>query len=373
MSALRGRVDCPIVLGGAGYSLFPEALLDFLGADYGVAGEGEAAFLELVEALESDCPPSRRVIRATRSLDPTALDGRARNEAVVEFYAREGGMLNIQTKRGCPHRCAYCSYPILEGAEYRFRPASDVADEFEWLRDRHGAEYIAITDSVFNDARGKYLEIAEELARRDLGIPWMCFMRPARFKPDEVALLERAGLCAVEWGTDCSTDATLSGMLKDFTWDEVEESNRLFGAAGIANAHFIIFGGPGETDETVREGLGNISRLERCVVFAFCGVRVLPGTAIHRAALAEGLVSPDQNLLDAAFYFSPRVGRDRLHEAILASFQGRVDRVYPPGQDLDKIRAFHRMGYHGPIWDLLLGAGGPRARRPRAAKQERPS
>ena len=84
----------------------------------------------------------------------------------------------MQTKRGCPHRCAYCSYPVLEGKAYRFRDPKDVVDEIKVLITKYDADYYTITDSVFNDGAGKYLSIAEELVRRNINVPWMCFLRP---------------------------------------------------------------------------------------------------------------------------------------------------------------------------------------------------
>ena len=47
----RKYSDATIVLGGAGYSIFPQATLDFLKADIGIQGEGERAFLTPLERL----------------------------------------------------------------------------------------------------------------------------------------------------------------------------------------------------------------------------------------------------------------------------------------------------------------------------------
>ncbi len=360
---LRELTFCPIVLGGAGYSLFPEQLLERIGADYGIAGEGETTFCWLVDRLADGSPPKERVFRGEAATSPTVSAPIARDPELASYYLREGGMLNLQTKRGCPHRCAYCTYPVIEGRTYRFRPPTAVVDEIEMLIGQCAADYYAIADSVFNDLEGHYLGIAEELVRRDIRVPWMAFFRPQRFQRDEVSLLKRAGLHAVEWGTDCACDATLELMQKDFTWAEVDESSRLFSEAGINNAHFIMFGGPGETEATVRDGLANIERLSDCVVFAFCGVRILPGTTIHRRAIDEGMVTAEQDLLRPRFYFSSGIARESLHEMLLDAFDGRRDRCYPPGGDSEKVHAFHRMGRRGPVWDCLLGGERHRRRR----------
>lgn len=363
VAALRAVSSAPVILGGAGFSLCPGPILRVTGADYGIAGEGETAFCELIEKLEKGEAPAKRLIQGGAGIAGGEICAPERDARLAEFYLKAGGMLNVQSKRGCPHRCAYCSYPALEGRCYRLRPAGAVVDEIEALRERHDADYFAFTDSVFNDRAGHYLEIAEELARRDLRVPWMAFFRPQRFSREEAALLKRSGLACVEWGADCATDATLAAMRKDFTWGEVEHANNLFNEFGIFGTHFIIFGGPGETEQTVAEGLANIERLERCVVLAYCGVRLLPGTQARDLAIDEGLIDADDELLEAKFYLSPGVTREFLSEAISRSFGTRIDRIWPPDRDIEKVKIFHQLGYRGPIWDLLLGRSRERRRR----------
>ncbi len=351
---LRTKSDAPIVLGGAGFSLLPEAFMEFLGADYGVVGEGEQVFPLLVQRIVEGQRSDHRIIRGGCGLAGEALEPVHRDAKLLTYYLRHGDMLSVQSKRGCPHRCAYCTYPLLEGAAYRFRSPVVVVDEIQTLIREHSASYFAFTDSVFNDTRGHYLQVAEELVRRKNETPWMAFFRPAKFSKEEIDLLKRSGLRAAEFGTDASTDRTLASMYKDFSWLEVEHSNRLFGEAGVACAHFIIFGGPEETEATLREGLENIQQLETCIVFAFVGIRILPNTGIHSLAIEQGFVRPDNDLLTPVFYHSPMVSRKTVDETIRASFRTRRDRVYPPGRNAEQASLLYRMGHVGPLWNMLL-------------------
>lgn len=351
---IRQVTDVPIILGGSAYTIFPERILQEVGADYGITGEGEAAFCALIDQLEEDPDSAYPIYYNYPALDGSRLGIPERNPELVHYYLSKGGMINIQTKRGCPHRCAYCSYPILEGRKYRFREPGAIADEIEMLKREYKTDYFAITDSVFNDASGHYLKIAEELVRRELHIPWMCYLRPDDFTEEEVLLLKRSGLTAIEWGTDCATDKTLKAMRKAFSWDQVVHSNNIFARNGMYNAHFIIFGGPGETHDTVDEGLKNLLQLEKCVIFAGIGVRIFPGTAVHEWALEDGKITPDQDLLPPVYYFSSDVDTDIIDQKIRAAFKDRLDRIYPDGEYVDTAKSFHAMGYRGPAWDLLL-------------------
>lgn len=354
---IRKVSDAIVIIGGSAFTILPEEIMAAIQADYGIVGEGEFAFCDLIEQIESGKTIQDKIIRSPQPIDGDQILTTSRNKEMAEFYLSKGGMLNVQTKRGCPHRCAYCSYPVLEGRVYRQRPATDVVDEIETLINEYNADYYAITDSVFNDATNEYLKIAEELVRRNIAVSWMCFLRPDNFKPDEVKLLKRAGLSSIEWGTDCASDTTLAAMQKDFKWDQVIHSNNIFAAEEIANGHFIIFGGPDETKETVKEGLANIAALEGCVVFGSIGVRVFPHTKMYKRAMEEKIIIHETNLLKPVFYFSPDVEHDWMHRQILESFGERTDRIYPSGMDEDKTSAFHLFGHRGPVWDYILKKG----------------
>ncbi|MEJ2543402.1 MAG: lipid biosynthesis B12-binding/radical SAM protein [Calditrichaceae bacterium] len=360
---VRKVSDAKIILGGSAFTILPEETLSSIDADYGIVGEGEFTFCELIENINAGKTIHSNIIHSTQPIDGDQILTIGRNKELAEFYLKKGGMLNVQTKRGCPHRCAYCSYPVLEGRVYRQRQATDVVDEIEMLIKDYQADYYAITDSVFNDSTNEYLQIAEELVQREITIPWMCFLRPDNFKPDEVKLLKRAGLTSVEWGTDCASDTTLAAMQKDFNWDEVLHSNNLFAEHEIANGHFIIFGGPGETKQTVKEGLTNIDSLKDSVVFGSIGVRVFPYTQMYERAMKEKIINEDTDLLEPVFYFSPDVEHEWMHQQILESFNGRADRIYPGGLEADKTSAFHLFGYRGPVWDYILKKGKTRRKK----------
>ena len=362
---IRTVSDAKIILGGSAFTILPEKMLSAIGADYGIVGEGEDTFCELIEQIESGKIFLDKIIYSNQPIGGDQILKTKRNKELAEFYLTKGGMLNVQTKRGCPHRCTYCSYPVLEGRVYRQRRAEDVVDEIEMLIHNYNADYYAITDSVFNDSTNEYLQIAEELVHRNISVPWMCFLRPDNFKPDEVKLLKQAGLSSIEWGTDCASETTLAAMQKDFNWDQVVHSNNIFAEEEIANGHFIIFGGPGETEQTVKEGLANIEALDGCVVFGSIGVRVFPHTKMYDQALKENIITNETNLLDPVFYFSQELDQNWMHKKILQSFKDRADRIYPGGLEADKTGAFHLFGHRGPVWDYILKKGKTRRKQHR--------
>ena len=261
----------------------------------------------------------------------------------------------MQTKRGCPYKCAYCTYPAIEGDIVRQRPPDDIADEVEKLQKTYGINTFYFTDSIFNDEEGGYLKIAETLVRRGIKIKWAAFFRPDEISKDRMSLLKRSGLYAIEAGSDAASDETLSGLNKQFTFDDVYEFNQSCVDAQIPCAHYVIFGGPGETEATVKKGLSNLEMLKNCIVFAFSGIRIFPGTMIQAQAIKEGVLKEGESLLKPAYYFSPEIDVEAMDDMIKTGFEGRRDRIFPPSQGMEMARIMNRHGYYGLLWDRLIG------------------
>ncbi|MFH0785656.1 MAG: lipid biosynthesis B12-binding/radical SAM protein [Pseudomonadota bacterium] len=349
---IRQHSKAPIVLGGPGFSIMPERLLDYCQGDYGIVGEGEEAFPQLVDRIMAGEHLEKKLFSKSLTSFPNCRP--AFSTEVTPYYINHGGMLNVQTKRGCNYGCAYCSYPTIEGKRLRYRDVAEVIDEVELLCRQFGARYIFFTDAVFNDPDDHYLEIAEALIRKKNTTPWCAFFRPQNLKQDTLRLLKRSGLVAMELGTDASTDTTLAELNKGFTFHEVLTVNEAIVAESLPCAHFLMFGGPGETRETVQQGLANIEKLQQTVVFAYIGIRILPGTRIHKQALLEKAIDGDTDLVAPLFYYSPQVDRDFIENRLRSAFSGRRDRLFPVSKSENLIPLLHRMGRVGPLWDLLI-------------------
>lgn len=362
---LRAACSAPIVLGGSGFSLMPEAILAALGADYGVVGEGEALFTAFVADAERGVFPAVPILRSTPSLSGGAIPSACYDPAILAFYNRRGRTAPIQTKRGCTHRCAYCTYPLLEGREVRSRSPRAIVDDMERVVREFGVEQVFFTDSVFNDDAGTYLDILRELKARRLHIPWCAFLKPEPFDEATLDLLLETGLRAVELGSDASTDATLAGLHKSFRFADIVECDRRLADRGVPVAHYYMFGGPGETRATVQEGIRNITALTRAVSFMFMGIRILPGTPLEAVALEKGLLRPGQDLLEPVYYLEPGLDREWLQATLTEGFRGHRRCVFPPDAFERQVRLLHQLGYSGMLWDLLspVAQGARRARR----------
>jgi lipid biosynthesis B12-binding/radical SAM protein len=351
---IREVSDARIILGGAGFSLMPDLILRETEADYGIIGEGEVLMVDFARRAEKGIYPDERLIGPQIGLTRGEIPSAKYDERLMAYYLQSGNIAAVQTKRGCNHQCVYCSYPLLEGSRIRRRDPGQVVDDIEVLRDKHKAKYIFFVDSVFNDDEGAYLEVIEEMIRRDISTPWTGFFQPRGLTDEIIEKMRQTGLVAAEIGSDATTDITLQRMGKRFTFQDIIACNDLFARHKVAISHFFMFGGPGETRETVYEGIENLKRLTGSVVFIFMGIRLLPNTPLARIALQENVISSDQDMLKPIYYISPAVEREWLEETLTKAFADVRHCVFPPDSFDNITRVLHKTGYTGTLWDMLL-------------------
>lgn len=159
---------------------------------------------------------------------------------------------------------------------------------------------------------------------------------------------------AMEVGTDAASDTTMRALNKGFNFDQVMDFNEKCIEQHVPCAHFIIFGGPDETMETVHKGIENMNSLRSCVVFPFSGIRLYEGTPLFTRALKEGVIRSDQQLLEPVYYFSPLLDKDEMNEALIKGFKNRRDRLFPPDEGQQRMNIMKKFGFRGILWDQLI-------------------
>lgn len=358
VSCIREETDVPVMLGGSGFSVMPEEVMRTVKADYGIVGEGEELFCSFAKDLENGTPPEEPILYASQKLERETIPSAHYDPKLLEYYLGTSRVISIQTKRGCDKNCIYCSYPSLEGSSLRLRNEKEVVDDIERLAGQ-GADYIFFVDSLFNDGQGRYRALIEEMLTRGINIPWTAFFSPSTELDDEiVAKMKATGLHAAEIGADASSDTTLRGLCKDFLWADVIACNELFHRHNVTTAHYYMFGGPGETEETVREGIENIRNLPNTANFMFMGIRILPDAPLMDLAVREGQVPEDHSMVESIYYFSKDIDRDWLEKTLTEGFADRVNCVFPPDALDEKLILLHKMGYSGAGYDMLLMKAG---------------
>jgi len=322
VAVCRAASSSPIVLGGAGYSIFPESVLAYLGADIGIRGEGETAFPALLSWLEQDAqaPPPPAAYFPNGSHSPTAFASALDDFLLPEprfwldFPGSTEVRIPVQTRRGCPLDCIYCSTSLIEGRSVRRRsPESVVA----WLTALHhgGFRHFHFVDNTFNLPPSYAKDLCRKLIDAELGLDWWGIIYPKWVDAELAELMAKAGCTQVSLGFESGSETMLPQLNKRFTCREVREISETLAAVGVERYGFLLLGGPGETRETVEESLEFADSLRLDALKITVGLRIYPQTPLASSALADGLIRPDDDLLMPRFYITPCL-RDWLPDRI---------------------------------------------------------
>jgi len=309
----RSLSGAPVVLGGAGYSIFPESALSYLGADMGIQGEGEVAFPALLERLEqhgelSGLPGLYLSGRAsqdkrnfTKNLDDLSFPDNYL-WSPSDFHNQEL-WIPIQSRRGCPLHCSYCSTATIEGGAIRRRSPEFVVQEIARLVDA-GYNYFYFVDNTFNFPRSYAMEICRLILTVRLNITWRCILYPLHVDRELVESMAKAGCREVSLGFESGSERILSLMNKKFKPEDVRQISGMLAEQGIRQMGFLLLGGPGETKETIEESLNFADSLKLDLLKITMGICIYPYTSVAKISMDEGFISCHDDLLLPRFYLA---------------------------------------------------------------------
>ncbi len=378
VAQLRAVSAAPLILGGSGFSIFPERIFDLSGVEFGIVGEGEAAIRSLLRWLRGGGGDLGGIAglmfrngQGGTVVVPrvTAASGGGgvphHDPARLAAYTREGSPLGLQTQRGCPLRCCYCTYPLIEGRRSRYRSGEEVAAELGEMA-ASGVRQVFFVDSVFNTNNEHVSEVCEAVLRAGVKLNWECFLRPRKGITRELLqLMQRAGLNHIEFGSDSFSDPVLRSYGKSFDFEDIRVSSESASALNIRYTHFIIFGGPGETELTMEQTLARAAALPKALYFATIGMRVYPGTPLWQLATRhEADDAAADHLLEPLFYLEPPLTVTGIHTRLKQLQQTASNWAVgdPPPAFIETMAKLRRRGKGANMWEYVelmqrLGSG----------------
>ncbi|MCK5809367.1 radical SAM protein [bacterium] len=359
---LRYLTKATLIVGGSGFSIFPLPLFEFLSPDFGIAGEGEVPLQTLLKTLDArgDYTSIPGVVYRSKGAvihhqNHSFLNYQrySFHPDFIEYYWQHSGMLNLQTKRGCAFDCIYCTYPVIDG-DARAHQVAELVETVATLYRKYGITYIFFTDSVFNMFPAFNRAFAEALIAENLPkFRWGGYFSPKNLSKEELSLYKKAGLEHIEFGTESLSDTVLKAYNKPFLFEDVKMVSQFCIELDIHYSHFLILGGYGETNETIEETFENAKLLKNTVFFPYVGMRIYPHTHLKEYAIAEGVISKDDTLLENRFYLQKGVdlSLERLG-ALAAKSQSRW--IFPDENDAETIEKMRKKQFKGPLWEYLI-------------------
>ena len=222
---------------------------------------------------------------------------------VSDLVKQPDTWIPLQTRRGCPMDCSYCSTASIEGRARREHKPEAVVE----MISRHvkrGFNRFYFTDNTFNIPSYYASEICHRLLALKLELSWMCILYPGDIEEALVRDMAQAGCREVSLGFESGNETMLRSMNKRFSLEEIMKTSRFLKEYGIQQMGFLLLGGPGETRSSVEESLAFADSLPLDRLKITAGVRIYPDTMLSKLAVREGSINADDDLLHPRFYLA---------------------------------------------------------------------
>jgi radical SAM superfamily enzyme YgiQ (UPF0313 family) len=300
----------PVVLGGIHATIAPEEALQESVIDIAVVGEGESTARELFLELSKRAPAldlvngicfkrgGNMVRTAMRQfigdLDSIPFPDRKllkNPEAYMPPDAQTLPAMTVITSRGCPGSCTFCCTKHIFSKSFRMRSVANIIAEIEELVRRHGVREIHIADDIFTLNKKRALEFCEEIKKRKFGVgfQFMNGLRADCVDRQILTALKEIGIKTVGFGVESGNDAILKRIKKNISLETTRNAFKLSKELGFETWAFLIFGLPGETEDTIRETIRFTKELDPDFA-KFLILKPYPGSDVHAELAREGLI-----------------------------------------------------------------------------------
>jgi len=302
-----------VLVGGAGFSACPQECLEYLAVDYGVVGAGEDALVAICEGQALDGIPGvvRRGDEQGIGAYSIGFGGPTQRDPL---YA-PANSFPVRTRIGCAMQCVYCTAANL-GRQHASGELETVLDEIQetvqGARGRGvGRVSIFFADDEFNLPDERHpISVLQGIVERGLAkhLTWRAYFNPTPFSA-EFAELVRETNGHVSITVDSAADALLETAQKPFRRRHLDALVALLGEHGVSADLGLIFGLPGETEETIAETIAFVGALPESIEVVYsAGARVYPHTPLARIAQEEPewlVGSEDPTFLTPVVYSRP--------------------------------------------------------------------
>lgn len=290
-----------IVIGGAHITMLKEKGFDNA-FDYGVVGEGEKTWGELLDHLNGNGKEKKDIkgllYREGENIIFTGNQDLIEDLDSIPFPARhllkanvyKTGTLKgvkrftaIMTSRGCPFKCIFCSNKTF-GQRVRRRKVSTVIEEMKSIISDFGIRHFLFLDDTLTLDRKYMLELCNMMEKEKLSITFegsTC----ASFVDDELMkVMSKNGLIKLAFGLETVNPETRKIIKKVIPLESYPEANRIANKYGVETLNSVVLGLPNEDKEMMQKTLDYLKKARHIQHVTICIATPYPGTEMYDMA-----------------------------------------------------------------------------------------
>lgn len=282
---LKAKEEFPqskIVVGGPHISSLKGFALEFIGADYGVLGEGEDSIVDFVKFVEgkinspydvdglifkegSSFIHAKNMYGFLKNADDIPIPDWELLKPYEYFEYMESATMPLRgkkpivilTSRGCPYQCTFCSSGLTNQRKMRYRSPENIVDEIEFLQKKYKIDEVFFTDDNLTMNLRRAEKIFDLMIERDIKVHWRApnGLRVDRLSESLIEKMSKSGCYYVGLGIESGSEIVLKSIKKKLNLEKVASAVNLLHKYNIQTTGFFICGLIGENEEDINETL----------------------------------------------------------------------------------------------------------------------
>ncbi len=301
VTLIKKYKDVKIILGGQGFSIAPEEILDYTHADYGIINHGEYAILDLLNNVSEG---DKRIYNGNEY--PIYNKFHRRNLIDYNTYIKYGASLGIVTNVGCPEKCNYC---VEHEQSYNEVAVDNVMQE---ARDLYKySDHFIICDSEFNHNQKQSNRFMERLIAEEYQIKYYAYLKPSRLEERYVRNLKESGCVGISIGIDSLNESRIGILQRQFKKGDVEQMFKLLYEYDLSFVPSFVVGFPWNDIDELKDEIEFCQNYNANYISVNMGVRLYPHTSFTKSIASElhtnkerfrGIIDNNDSLLKPVYY-----------------------------------------------------------------------
>jgi radical SAM superfamily enzyme YgiQ (UPF0313 family) len=348
------------ILFGSHPTFMPNYCLSSPAVDYIVMREPEDTIRELLQSIDAgnghegipgigyrDADNAVRITppRPFMNMDDLPIPDRSLLPPRVDYFnpvVKKMPYTTIQTSRGCPGKCIFCTAPEFYGNKIRCRSTDRVLDELHEIK-KLGYREVFFRDETFTAYKKRNLEICGRMVQDKLNLSWIANGRVDLVDREAMSAMKKAGCHMIKFGVETSSDALLKTYRKNTTAEQARQAFAYAKEVGLDTHAHLVIGGPGESEKTIADTIAFVKEIAPTtasfgILTPYAGTKLFEDVAQDHPEIRDGSASNMSNLHVSGFYSESVCG---ISGDILAKWLTRCYRSF-----------YLRPGY---IWNRLRG------------------
>jgi anaerobic magnesium-protoporphyrin IX monomethyl ester cyclase len=244
------------IFGGFHPSAVPADCLGEPAVDQVVVGEGEEAFLQIINGDTSPIVYGKRTAVFADSFPDRDL---IKNDRTIELCQKMTGkrITSFQSVRGCFFRCAFCAERIVSGVFDKKRnpllerDPENLVSEIKWVAQKYALDYFKFVDPTWNTSNEKVFAVCEEMIRQKLDLPWEANIHASLANKKMLKMMKKAGCVQINVGCESGSQKILRDMRKGLVVEKIKQVFQWGRELEIERRGYFLIGMPNETIDDI--------------------------------------------------------------------------------------------------------------------------